>query len=161
RPVSGRALPGPRQRLGAGRSRLRPDGGLRAGTQALGDAGPPQVGREARRLAQRSGAEECARTDRRRGRRSRAPRHRRTLGGPTRRQAAGRLEGWRPDMVSRPSPAWPEWIREAEDPARASEKPEALDDLLVLDCSVAHYGGHVLAGFLGELGAEVVKLEPP
>jgi crotonobetainyl-CoA:carnitine CoA-transferase CaiB-like acyl-CoA transferase len=59
------------------------------------------------------------------------------------------------------SPPWGEWIRQAEDPARAAEKPEALDDLLVLDCSVAHYGGHVLAGFLGELGAEVVKLEPP
>ncbi|HEV8306210.1 MAG TPA: CoA transferase [Methylomirabilota bacterium] len=56
---------------------------------------------------------------------------------------------------------WSEWIREAEAPGRASEKPEALDDLLVLDCSVAHYGGHVLAGFLGELGAEVIKLEPP
>ncbi|MGH7321265.1 MAG: CaiB/BaiF CoA transferase family protein [Candidatus Rokuibacteriota bacterium] len=42
-----------------------------------------------------------------------------------------------------------------------SGKPEALDDLLVLDCSVAHYGGHVLAGLLGELGAEVIKLEPP
>jgi crotonobetainyl-CoA:carnitine CoA-transferase CaiB-like acyl-CoA transferase len=58
-------------------------------------------------------------------------------------------------------PRWSEWIREAEDPAGASDRPEALDDLLVLDCSVAHYGGHVLAGFLGELGAEVVKLEPP
>jgi crotonobetainyl-CoA:carnitine CoA-transferase CaiB-like acyl-CoA transferase len=56
---------------------------------------------------------------------------------------------------------WSDWVRAAEDPGRASEKPEALDDLLVLDCSVAHYGGHVLAGFLGELGAEVVKLEPP
>jgi crotonobetainyl-CoA:carnitine CoA-transferase CaiB-like acyl-CoA transferase len=42
-----------------------------------------------------------------------------------------------------------------------TEKPEALDGLLVLDCAVGHYGGHVLAGFLGELGAEVVKLEPP
>lgn len=60
-----------------------------------------------------------------------------------------------------PSPPWSEWIRDGEDPARVSEKPEALDDLLVLDCSVAHYGGHVLAGFLGEMGAEVVKLEPP
>jgi crotonobetainyl-CoA:carnitine CoA-transferase CaiB-like acyl-CoA transferase len=56
---------------------------------------------------------------------------------------------------------WAEWIRQAEDPARVSEKPEALDDLLVLDCSSGHYGGHVLAGFLGELGAQVVKLEPP
>lgn len=60
-----------------------------------------------------------------------------------------------------PRPGWAEWIRREEDPGRVSEKPEALDDLLVLDCSVGHYGGHVLAGFLGELGAEVVKLEPP
>jgi crotonobetainyl-CoA:carnitine CoA-transferase CaiB-like acyl-CoA transferase len=59
------------------------------------------------------------------------------------------------------TPPWPLWIAEAEDPARVAEKPEALDDLLVLDCSVAHYGGHVLGGFLGELGAQVVKLEPP
>jgi len=56
---------------------------------------------------------------------------------------------------------WADWARAAEDPRRAGDKPEALDDLLVLDCSVANYGGHVLGGFLGELGAEVVKLEPP
>jgi crotonobetainyl-CoA:carnitine CoA-transferase CaiB-like acyl-CoA transferase len=59
------------------------------------------------------------------------------------------------------TPPWPQWISEAEDPARVAEKPEALDDLLVLDCSVAHYGGLVLGGFFGELGAEVVKVEPP
>jgi crotonobetainyl-CoA:carnitine CoA-transferase CaiB-like acyl-CoA transferase len=56
---------------------------------------------------------------------------------------------------------WSAWIREAETGGGPSARPEALDDLLVLDCSVGHYGGHVLAGFLGELGAEVVKLEPP
>jgi crotonobetainyl-CoA:carnitine CoA-transferase CaiB-like acyl-CoA transferase len=56
---------------------------------------------------------------------------------------------------------WADWARAAEDPRHAADKPEALEGLLVLDCSVAHYGGHVLAGFLGELGAEVVKLEPP
>jgi crotonobetainyl-CoA:carnitine CoA-transferase CaiB-like acyl-CoA transferase len=56
---------------------------------------------------------------------------------------------------------WAEWVRAAEDPRRAAEKPEALDGLLVLDCAVSHYGGHILGGFLGELGAEVVKLEPP
>jgi crotonobetainyl-CoA:carnitine CoA-transferase CaiB-like acyl-CoA transferase len=56
---------------------------------------------------------------------------------------------------------WAEWVRAAEDPHRAAEKPESLDGLLVLDCAVSHYGGHVLGGFLGELGAEVVKLEPP
>ena len=56
---------------------------------------------------------------------------------------------------------WADWVRAMEDPRRAAEKPEALDGLLVLDCAVEHYGGHVLGGFLGELGAEVVKLEPP
>jgi crotonobetainyl-CoA:carnitine CoA-transferase CaiB-like acyl-CoA transferase len=56
---------------------------------------------------------------------------------------------------------WPEWARAAEDPRHASEKPEALDGLVVLDCAVGHYGGHVLGGFLGELGAEVIKIEPP
>ncbi len=56
---------------------------------------------------------------------------------------------------------WADWIRAAEDPRRASDHPEALDGLLVLDCAVGHYGGHVLGGFLGELGAEVIKLEPP
>ena len=65
-------------------------------------------------------------------------------------EAAGRREA-----------SWADWARAAEDPRRAAEKPESLDGLLVLDCAVEHYGGHVLAGFLGELGAEVVKLEPP
>jgi crotonobetainyl-CoA:carnitine CoA-transferase CaiB-like acyl-CoA transferase len=63
--------------------------------------------------------------------------------------------------VSEATSSWAEWARAAEDPRRASEKPEALEGLLVLDCAVGHYGGHVLGGFLGELGAEVVKLEPP
>ncbi len=60
-----------------------------------------------------------------------------------------------------PAERWADWARAAEDPRTATGKPEALDDLLVLDCSVSHYGGHVFGGLLGELGAEVVKLEPP
>ena len=56
---------------------------------------------------------------------------------------------------------WADWVRAAEDPRHAADRPESLEGLLVLDCSIANYGGHVLAGFLGELGAEVVKLEPP
>jgi crotonobetainyl-CoA:carnitine CoA-transferase CaiB-like acyl-CoA transferase len=60
-----------------------------------------------------------------------------------------------------PQSRWADWVRAEEDPRAAAGKPEALDGLLVLDCAVEHYGGHVLGGFLGELGAEVVKLEPP
>src|SRR5262249_38655036 len=98
------------------------------------------------------------------GRPGAAPRHR-PVGRPAGGQAAGRLDGRRPGVMSDRGPTapplWRDWIRRAEDPAGISAKPEALDDLLVLDCSVGHYGGHVLARFLGELGAEVVKLEPP
>jgi len=58
-------------------------------------------------------------------------------------------------------PSWAEWIRAAEDPARVADKPEALDDLLVLDLSHGHYGALLTATYLAELGAEVIKVEPP
>lgn len=57
--------------------------------------------------------------------------------------------------------SWAEWIRAAEDPARASEKPEALDDLLVLDASHVNFGAFLCGTYLAELGAEILKLEPP
>lgn len=56
---------------------------------------------------------------------------------------------------------WEAWIRDAEDPRKAGEKPEALDDLLVLDLSSADFGGFLSSTFLAELGAEVIKIEPP
>ncbi len=56
---------------------------------------------------------------------------------------------------------WDDWIRAAEDPARVADKPEALDDLLVLDLSHGHYGALLTATYLAELGAEVIKVEPP
>ncbi len=56
---------------------------------------------------------------------------------------------------------WSEWIQAEEDPARVSEKPQPLDDLVVLDCSHAHYGALLTATYLAELGAEVIKVEPP
>ncbi|MBI4562627.1 MAG: CoA transferase, partial [Candidatus Rokubacteria bacterium] len=56
---------------------------------------------------------------------------------------------------------WHDWIRGEEDPARASEKPEALDDLVVLDISQGHYGAFLTGTYLAELGAEVIKVEPP
>jgi crotonobetainyl-CoA:carnitine CoA-transferase CaiB-like acyl-CoA transferase len=56
---------------------------------------------------------------------------------------------------------WDEWIRAAEDAGRVADKPEALDDLLVLDLSQGHYGALLTATYLAELGAEVIKVEPP
>jgi crotonobetainyl-CoA:carnitine CoA-transferase CaiB-like acyl-CoA transferase len=56
---------------------------------------------------------------------------------------------------------WEEWIRREDDPHRAFAKPEALDDLLVVDVSLRSIAGMVCTAFLAELGAEVLKVEPP
>ncbi len=53
------------------------------------------------------------------------------------------------------------WAREATDPASAAAKPEALPGLRVLELAPGHFGGMVAASVLAELGAEVVKVEPP
>lgn len=57
--------------------------------------------------------------------------------------------------------SWGEWIREANDPARVAGKPEALEHLKVLDCSHANLSGCFCTSILGELGAEVLRVEPP
>ncbi len=57
--------------------------------------------------------------------------------------------------------SWYDWAREQTDPAQASQKPEALDDLLVLDVSAGNMGGPVCSSMLAELGAQVIRLEPP
>ncbi|MGH7377269.1 MAG: CoA transferase, partial [Candidatus Methylomirabilales bacterium] len=55
---------------------------------------------------------------------------------------------------------WEDWIRQEEDPRGALAKPEALDDLLVIDVSRESAAGMVCTAFLAELGAEVLKVEP-
>ena len=54
-----------------------------------------------------------------------------------------------------------EWARENTDPKIASTKPEALDDITILDLSYNNYGGCYCSSLLSELGAEVVRIEPP
>jgi crotonobetainyl-CoA:carnitine CoA-transferase CaiB-like acyl-CoA transferase len=56
---------------------------------------------------------------------------------------------------------WSDWIRERNDPRTASTKPEALDHLTVLDCSYASMAGCFASSYLGEFGAEVIRIEPP
>lgn len=53
-----------------------------------------------------------------------------------------------------------EWAARLFDPARTHEKPEALRGIRVLDLSVIILGP-ATADFLGELGAEVIKVEMP
>ncbi|MFQ5897351.1 MAG: CaiB/BaiF CoA transferase family protein [Candidatus Methylomirabilia bacterium] len=61
----------------------------------------------------------------------------------------------------RPEQAWAEWAQAATDPTNAKEKPEALDDLLVLDCSYGSLAGSFCSSLLAEFGAEVIRFEPP
>jgi crotonobetainyl-CoA:carnitine CoA-transferase CaiB-like acyl-CoA transferase len=67
--------------------------------------------------------------------------------------------------VTRPAPdptlPWPEYARALTDPAHARERPEALDDLLVLDCSQANFAGLFASSVLAEFGATVIRVEPP
>ncbi len=57
--------------------------------------------------------------------------------------------------------SWFEWAKKHSDPVDAPGKPEALDDLLVLDVSRGAVSGLVCSSVLAELGARVVRIEPP
>ncbi len=57
--------------------------------------------------------------------------------------------------------SWSEWIKERDHPHAAAGKPEALDDLVVLDLCQANVAGLVCSSFLAEFGADVIRVEPP
>ena len=56
---------------------------------------------------------------------------------------------------------WADWIKERDDPRIASTKPEALDDITVLDLSCKNFAGCYCSSLLAEFGAEVVRIELP
>ncbi|HYB73977.1 MAG TPA: CoA transferase [Candidatus Sulfotelmatobacter sp.] len=56
---------------------------------------------------------------------------------------------------------WAAWIRERTEPADVYKRPEALDDLRVVDVSSGSMAGAFCSSILAEWGAEVVRVEPP
>jgi crotonobetainyl-CoA:carnitine CoA-transferase CaiB-like acyl-CoA transferase len=56
---------------------------------------------------------------------------------------------------------WTDWVREKSDPLAARAKPEALDDITVLDLSYKSFAGCYCSSLLAEFGAEVIRVEPP
>jgi CoA:oxalate CoA-transferase len=57
--------------------------------------------------------------------------------------------------------AWSDWVKERDDPRIAHTKPEALDDITVLDLSYKSFAGCYCSSMLAEFGAEVIRIEPP
>ena len=56
---------------------------------------------------------------------------------------------------------WADHVRSLDDPANNFEKPEALDDLVVLDISFRSMAGCYCSSLLAELGAETIRIELP
>ena len=53
------------------------------------------------------------------------------------------------------------WAHRETNPEEVSRKPEALDDMLVLDLSHGSFAGLFASSLLAEMGAEVIRIEPP
>ena len=53
------------------------------------------------------------------------------------------------------------WAYQEANPDDIPKKPEALDDMVVLDLSYGSYAGLFASSILAELGAEVIRIEPP
>lgn len=53
------------------------------------------------------------------------------------------------------------WAHRETSPDDVSGKPEALDDTLVIDASHGSFAGLFASSILAEMGAEVIRIEPP
>ncbi len=60
-----------------------------------------------------------------------------------------------------PNAEWARWAYRETNPEDIYNKPEALDDTLVIDASYGSYAGLFSSSILSELGAEVIRIEPP
>ena len=60
-----------------------------------------------------------------------------------------------------PHPEYAKWAHRETDPEKIRRKPEALDDTIVLDASRGSFAGLFASSLLAEMGAEVVRIEPP
>jgi len=54
-----------------------------------------------------------------------------------------------------------EWAKSITDPADVYNKPEALEGVRVLDISYGNFAALFASSILAELGAEVIRIEPP
>jgi crotonobetainyl-CoA:carnitine CoA-transferase CaiB-like acyl-CoA transferase len=53
------------------------------------------------------------------------------------------------------------WAHQATNPKDITGKPEALDDMVVIDASYGSFAGLFASSILSEMGAQVIRIEPP
>ena len=70
-------------------------------------------------------------------------------------------EGNKASTTEREKSTRADWVKERDDPRIAHIKPEALDDITVLDLSYKSLAGCYCSSMLAEFGAEVLRIEPP
>jgi crotonobetainyl-CoA:carnitine CoA-transferase CaiB-like acyl-CoA transferase len=63
--------------------------------------------------------------------------------------------------AGRKQSALADWVRERDDPRMAHTKPEAVNDITVLDLSYKSFAGCYCSSMLAEFGASVLRIEPP
>jgi crotonobetainyl-CoA:carnitine CoA-transferase CaiB-like acyl-CoA transferase len=59
------------------------------------------------------------------------------------------------------NPEYARWSYDQTRPEDVFKKPEALDDIVVLDASCGNFAGLFASSILAEMGAEVIRIEPP
>jgi crotonobetainyl-CoA:carnitine CoA-transferase CaiB-like acyl-CoA transferase len=67
-------------------------------------------------------------------------------------------------MTEHKRPKWADWadhVRAQDDPENNYQKPEALDDIIILDLSSRSMAGCYCSSLLSELGAETIRIEEP
>jgi crotonobetainyl-CoA:carnitine CoA-transferase CaiB-like acyl-CoA transferase len=70
-------------------------------------------------------------------------------------------QGKKDKKTEKKQPTWTDWIRERDNPRIAHTRPEALDDITMLDLSYKSFAGCYCSSMLAEFGAEVLRIEPP
>jgi len=70
-------------------------------------------------------------------------------------------QGKKERTTEKKQPIWTDWIRKRDNPGIADTKPEALDNITVLDLSYKSFAGCYCSSMLAEFGAEVLRIEPP
>lgn len=65
------------------------------------------------------------------------------------------------EPTAEPDIEWDAWIRERDHPRLSQGKPEALENLVVVDASTGSMAGVFCSSLLAEFGAEIIRVEPP